>query len=160
MYIDDHWQMNQLKSIDAVIADNSVAVSDPDGTLGNAGIWLRFLADALVETNRVTGKGCTAMYLGRIAYSTILANNLQGFTANDPYCFGVAAPIIFWADGLGYAHDNLVVGGGARLSSAVFDIPQLLGLNPNNTLVGVTSLAGNPPGPIISGAMQNKRLLR
>jgi hypothetical protein len=80
--IDDSWvdpAWGGVKTVDAYVVDNGIQVTGGFGS----GIWLRWLKDALLEGNRISGDGCVGMYVGRAATSAVIGNDLRGFTANS-----------------------------------------------------------------------------
>lgn len=81
VYVDDRWVdpvWGGVKTVDAYVVDNTVQVTGGFG----GGLWLRWLKDALVEGNRISGDGCAGIYLGRTATSAVIGNDLRGFSAS------------------------------------------------------------------------------
>jgi hypothetical protein len=124
------------KTVEAVVSHNRITL---DGT-SFGGIFGVAAQDVLVANNKISGSGLAGIYFGQNGPATgwtLVGNNVQGVDAD-------VAPI--W---LGeYTSGCTVVGGGNQTN--------VLDEGTDNTITGVNTRGGNPPGPAIQEAMQRK----
>jgi hypothetical protein len=123
--------------LDVIISNNKIALNDTF----YGGIFGSGVQDSLVLNNKISGTGLAGIYMGiagdSVSDCTLLGNNLQNL---DAYI----API--W---LGPGTSNCTVVGGSNKTN-------VLDQGIDNILVGVNNMQGNPLGPEIQDAMQQK----
>jgi hypothetical protein len=129
-----------VNAIEAVISGNDI--DSPDHVAPFGAIFTASVHGAVISTNRVTGAGRAAIYIGPQGLgsdrgSILAANNLEGF---DPIAAGVI---------LGPRTSEISVVGHAGTN--------VIDLGTNNVLVGVNNMGNTSLGQDIAAAMQLKQ---
>jgi hypothetical protein len=130
------------KTAQITLSNNNVLVQRPYEPSGAVDSF--FIRDAVFENNIITGSGVAGIWVG--AFGTpdsgwlMLGNNFQNFNADLAGIY------------LGPATSSCTVVGGNN-STNVFNEGS------GNVLVGVNNMQGNPPGPAVRAAMQQKLTL-
>ncbi|MHA2288789.1 MAG: right-handed parallel beta-helix repeat-containing protein, partial [Promethearchaeota archaeon] len=130
---DISFRSSGIKSIETVISHNKIILDDTY----YGGIYTLGLKDAFISNNEIHGTGFYGIECDFAYNNLILGNNIQNVDA-------FWAPIILY-----YAIYCVVVGGSTKTN--VWDMWGI-----NNILVGVNNMQGNPPGPEIQEAMEQK----
>ena len=131
------------KTGDFVISHNDVTLDASQGMIAGDGIETYQTEGAIVSNNRIVGRGWTGIALWGDTGAMVKANNIENVTAE---AYPEAISLMSWEPFS--ANNCTVVGFGYKTN--VYDE------GVNNTLVGVNSVQGNPPGPAIRDAMKRK----
>jgi parallel beta-helix repeat protein len=122
-------------TLNAVVSNNNVVINSIWG-----GVYGIGANDAVICNNKISGEMVYGITFWESAGCTILGNNLDYVEAS--------LATIWFDEG---TSDCLVVGGGAEIT--------VLDLGFDNTVVGVNNQHGNPPGPEIREAMEQKQAI-
>ena len=137
---DGAYRFEEIKSLNAAVSHNKIIMDTFWG-----GIWGYWTKDVLVLNNHISGAGIAGIYLGTTngffvdscTNWLILGNNVQDVDAR-------VTPI--W---LGLGSSGCTVMGGSTTTN-------VWNQGTNNIIVGVNNMQGNPPGPEIKEAMEQK----
>lgn len=133
------------KKADVVISDNTMQLSGSDAGPTYAGIESLFTVGAVISNNRISGENALIGISAEAdSHCTMLGNNLQQL---QPLFVHLA--LLGVKSGFPFNTNNCTVVGGNNEINAYDE-------GTNDILVGVNNMQGNPPGPAITAAMQNR----
>ncbi len=128
------WDHTPIKSLEAVVSHNKIILED---TI-YGGIWTEGLQDAFISNNIIRGTGDYGIGCFFAYNNLILGNNVQNVDAS-------------WVHiALLRSSECVIVGGSTKMNVLDFK-------GTNNLIVGMNNMLGNPPGPEIQEAMEQKR---
>lgn len=134
------------KKADIVISDNTMQLSGSDAGPTYAGVESVFTVDAVISNNRISGANAIFGISAEADTQCMLqGNNLQQLQP-------LFIPVALLGTNSGFPFNTsgcTVVGGNNEIN--VYDE------GTNDILVGVNNMQGNPPGPAVKQAMQQKR---